>query len=699
VADSEAGFITTRRLGGDEEDLIAQVVRLADRHRQTLGFMPESVLTGAARAGNVFAALRGQQVLAYALVGLPGNKVRLTHLCADELYRGHGLPRRLVELLSSEFRDRSGIALKCRRDYGLDSFWLRLGFVPTVDVRGRSDSGDLLTCWWKDHGHDDLFTQAVGGGGKLIATLDTNVFLDLHANGSRDGAAESLAMQSSQYEEQFDLITTPQLLTELNQRTDATERLKVQHAASNYPRLSGDTDVIRVLADVIVLRAREQGIPSDPSLEADALMVAGAAEAGADLFISRDGPLVNAVGPIIEEVCDLRVLRPAEAMVFVDERVSAEAYQPAKLLGTAFTDSAVRAGENVDLIKFVSHQRGERKRDLNREFLNVATNAVYGHRRRVIRDPRGEEVALYTLKKNGQALEVSLFRATASDLYSTILLQLMQLLRREAVQAGAHLIRITDRYLSDTTASLMKRDGFRLVGDTWLLPVLARVETWADLRQTLMADPELQTFMAETEPWQEADEIPETLATRLEHEWWPLKISNPARVTYIVPIRPGWAERLLGSRPSLLERPSELGLSREAVYYRTSRRSRLHVPARLLWYESGEGATRVGAVTACARLISTHVNTPEVLHARFSHLGVYELDNVRSASSDEYASALRFSDIEILRRPVNYERLAQIAPDCQTGTLQSVTEINEQAFSAIYLEGVRGGGWSRGSTI
>lgn len=90
---------------------------------------------------------------------VPRQEVRLAHLCVAPGWNGHEVAQRLVEEITRRHPDRRGIKLNCRRDYGLNGSWEKLGFVPLRDRPGRGSDRAVLTTWWKDHGLPDLSHQ------------------------------------------------------------------------------------------------------------------------------------------------------------------------------------------------------------------------------------------------------------------------------------------------------------------------------------------------------------------------------------------------------------------------------------------------------------------------------------------------------------------------------------------------------------
>src|SRR5262249_14594300 len=132
-------------------------------------------------------------------------------------------------------------------------------------------------------------------------------------------------------------------------------------------------------------------------------------------------------------------------------------------------------------------------------------------------------------------------------------------------------------------------------------------------------------------------------------------------------------------------RADALGMSREHVYYSGSRQ-RPRLPARILWYVSGDRCVR-----AVSRVDEVVVERPRTLHRRYQHLGVWQLHDIEQAATRGKAMALRFSDTELLPEPVPLtEFKAMATAHCHTLFLQSIHEVPEHLFVAVYERGRHG---------
>src|SRR6266545_2555184 len=271
-------------------------------------------------------------------------------------------------------------------------------------------------------------------------------------------------------------------------------------------------------------------------------------------------------------------------------------------------------------------------------------------------------------------------------LLDTLARQVLFQLRLQAREADATIIRITDRYPSAAARLAAVNDGFHQAGDQCYVFVVDECGPAAQVehRVTVAAR---QAGVPEPAPLR--SDMPAVAAAELERIWWPAKITDSGLPTYMIPIQQAFSVDLLGV-PHAFVRHDALGLAREHVYYRSPKGLRLQAPARLLWYISGSGpgvAYQPGVV-ACSQLDSVVTGTPEELHSRYRHLGVWDLGKIMQASRDGQVQALRFTNTEPLAH-IPLPRLRRIA--AAHGHLarhpQGPLRVSAELFAALYQEG------------
>jgi GNAT superfamily N-acetyltransferase len=673
-------------VGAKDERLLAAVIALGNRNRKTLGFLPRAAFRQAAETGTLLAAVEGARLAGYALYGLPGDRVRLAHLCVDSDYRGQGVNQRLVDAISSRHADRLGILLKCRKDYGLEKMWTRLGFEPRTEVDGRGGTREPLVVWWRSHGHPDLFTD-LEPTALVTAAMDCNVFADLHSSYQRNGSDETKALSAEWLTGLLELVVLPQLVDEIHAIDQAGERRTQLNALSLYRRpVLENADHDRLLRALIEAAWEDLGLhlPRTGNDLGDLTYVVQARAAGVAHLVTRDAGLLD-LSPVAEKVCGVRILRPADSVVAIDELRRAQVYQPGSLLGTTLTTTAVPAGQEQQQTVFLNKPDGEKQNAFKGRLRDLTARPDQWSRQQII-DGDGQLLATYCHGVRDGELHVPLLRVNEQHpLGETLARQLLFLLRQRCRTAGVEVLRLTDPAPQRTLRAAAQEDAFQPTDTGLVTLVLDRIADTASADAhaaalTARLGLDLPRFTAP---------LPAAAASAVEHAWWPLKITDAGLPTFLVPIRPRWAYDLFGVPEGILSRDNRLGLSREHVYYRSPRSRGETTPARILWYASSDRTQGMSAVIGCSRLDQRVIDNGEQLYRQFKHLGVYKRRDVLDICDEHgQAMALRFSDTGLFPHPVPYKRLVALgARYGQSINVRSVLKISPDLFRALYQEG------------
>jgi GNAT superfamily N-acetyltransferase len=679
--------VRIKAVGTADEELLAAIIDLGNRNRKTLGFLPRAAFRQAAEAGTLLAAVEGTRLAGYALYGLPGDRVRLAHLCVEDDYRGQGVNQQLVEAISSRHADRLGILLKCRKDYGLERMWTRLGFEPRTEVDGRGETREPLVVWWRSHGHPDLFTD-LEPTALVTAAMDCNVFADLQSTYERNGSDESKALAAEWLTGLLDLVVLPQLVDEIHAIEHAAERRTQLNALSHYRRPPlEEIDREQLVRALIEAAWEELGLqlPRTGNDLGDLAYIVQARAAGVQHLVTRDADLLE-LSPVAEKVCGVRILRPADSVVTIDELRRVQVYQPGSVLGTALTTTAVPAGQEQQQLVFLNKPGGERQSGFKARLRDFAARPDQWNRQQIL-DGDGQLLALYCHGIRDGELHVPLLRVNEQHpLGATLARQLLFLLRQQCRSAGLEVLRLTDPCPQRTLLAAAQEDAFQRTGCDLVALVLDRI---ADIATVDAHAASHAARLGLDLPRLKAP-LPAAAASAVEHAWWPLKISDAELPTFLVPVRPKWAYELFGFPEGILSRDDRLGISREHVYYRSPRSRGEAAPARILWYASTDKSASVSAVIGCSRLDQCVTASGDQLYRQFKHLGVYQRHDVLAISAKHHgqAMALRFSDTALFPSTVPLKRLVELgARFGQKVNVQSVFKISPDLFRALYEEG------------
>ncbi|MFF9065105.1 GNAT family N-acetyltransferase [Streptomyces sp. NPDC014891] len=674
---------------GEQPDLLSAAIALGDRYTKRLGLLTPPAYRKYADDGGLLVALEGDELVGYALFGLPKRSqyVRLVHLCVAEERRGSGIAGLLIAELRRRQGHRLGIRARCRRDYGLSSMWSGLGFVPKGEGLGRGGDQETLDTWWLDLGHEDLFTEAQSDA-LLVVTVDYSVFSGLRGTGAERAVEESRALEAGWLADLIELTYTPQLLLDVREIENRDERKHQRNGLSRLRSASPDAAAVSARQQELTTAVSKElpEAPIDGTLRARLRYVAETSCAGLQVLVTRD-PELERLADIAWEVARVRVVSPAMVTLHVDELRQAQVYRPADLMGTAFSAEEVTSGSEGELVAFFEQADGDSGTAFAERLKALGADGVLW-RRELLRDGDGHPVALYAWAMDGRTLNVAFLRTAAHPLEETLARQLLFMLKRLGRERGAQVVRIADPYLSQAAMSAAGADGFTEdeSGFTALI---------VDLCGPAEAVSEAAGAIAEragrTTPRLPAQVSPE-IASVAERVWWPAKLVDTALPSFIAPVQPRWSTELFNVPAMLVPRDDVIGISREHVYYRSAGHRGESVPGRILWYVSGGTAGQQGKmVIGCSRLDEVVVGDPDTLFSRFEHLGVYGRAEVRAkAEPAGKLMALRFSDTEIFPVQVTHSRLTALAKGLGLPlSLMSLSKISNALFQAVYEEGHR----------
>ncbi|GAA3496713.1 hypothetical protein GCM10019016_038140 [Streptomyces prasinosporus] len=677
-------------VSAEQSELLDAVIALGNRYTKYLGLLTPPAYRKHAEDGGLLVAVDDEEVVGYALFGLPKRSlyVRLAHLCVAEEHRGKGVARELIDAIRARHAHRLGIRAKCRRDYGLSGMWTALGFVPKGESLGRGKDKETLDTWWLDLGHEDLFAEAQSDA-LLVVTVDHGVFAGLRGAGTERAVEESRALAAGWLADLIELAFTPQLLHDVRDVEEREARNHQRAGLAELRSLSPDSAAVAIRLEELAAAARKElpAVPLDDRQRARLRYVAETSCAGLQVLVTRD-PALAALADIAWDVARVKVVSPAVVTLHVDELRQAQVYRPADLMGTAFSAEEIAPGGEGELVAFFDQAEGDRGTGFAERLKSLANDGVLW-RRELLRDGEGHPVALYVWAMDGRTLNVAFLRTASHPLEETLARQLLFMLKRLGRERGAQAVRITDPFLSPTAMAAAGADGFTEdeSGFTALL-----VDVCGPAEAVSEKAAEIAGRMRRSTPRLDARVSPE-IASVAERVWWPAKLIDTALPSFIAPIKPRWSTELFDVPAMLVPRDDVLGISREHVYYRSSGHRGESVPARILWYVSeGTSGQQGKMVIGCSRLDEVVIDDPDTLFSRFEHLGVYGHAEVRAAADvSGKAMALRFSDTEIFPVQVTHARVTALAKGLGLRWVppMQLSKISNALFQAMYEEGHR----------
>ncbi|MBF6426074.1 GNAT family N-acetyltransferase [Nocardia cyriacigeorgica] len=673
-----------------EDPAVDEVIRLGKRYSHRLGMMPAGAYRDATRWGGLIDARIDGVLVGYALFRLPrNNQVMLSHLCVESRARKSGVARALIDEIRDKHSSQLGILVKCRDDYGLNPMWEALGFTVRSRTVGRSKDRNPMTVWWLDHGHADLFSfltepELLADEPDLLeAALDLNILMDLHTRADSASARRSRVLIADHLIGRLRLVVTNAVDRELARRPQI-QRGPIKAAASHYPRRIAVANRAEDLFAQLIRAstAGEQQLSAQD--KGDLWQIAEAAASGVGVLLTWDNKLRRRFVELqkaVPALSSFHVLDPDHVVTHLDKLAQASAYQPARLQNSAYDQVRASADDEHRLLEFLSKATGETYGELRDLLRRLAREQVP---RWLIRTADEPAIACYAAHLDGQILRVPLMRTIGHQLSETIARQLLWLLRRVALEQGAHVIDVSDRHVGGVLTRALATDTFHHQGENWYAWVLPICGTGQDISQ---AANELRRLVNAGPGPLLRPELPPRAAAEIERSLWPAKLTDSALPHYVIPIRPRWSGDLLGYPIQLTTRPVELSLGREQVYYRTHD-AKLTAPARVLWRVSQSPRT-TAAIVGTSLLDAIEVDSPARLHAALGHYGVLDFPDLEEfAGGRPTVQALRFSDTELFDRPISIRTYDQLRE--QHGgpkAFYGPQRVSPELFAALYRAG------------
>lgn len=685
------------------------VIKLGDANKETLGFLPHKAFGDKAKSGNIFIAIDSECFCAgYVLFGYSKryNRHTLVHLCISESHRGKGIAKLLVDYLKKITKESRGIGLHCRRDYDLKDMWSKLGFVPQHDKKGRSKEGKLLTYWWFDHGHQDLFSFATNQKleSKFCAVIDHQIFFEISKSQEND-FPDSKSLFADWVQSEIELFVTDEIYTQINSIKEDKERKRLRDfAKENFTVLPPCNNSFESFIQSLKIFFDKSQVCID---ESEIRNLAKTIASQTQAFVTLNQDLLELKEKIYEEF-RLSIYSPNDLISKPEDLIRESDYQPVRLAGTTQLEKIIVEKTQVDLLEehFLCDKDGETKAEFQqqvRRFLGDKENFEC----LVVREEENQIfLAFIVYSRLKHELEIPMFRVAKNNFLSADLARhlLFQSISRSARQ-GCHLTRITDPYLQETVRNAIHENRFTQVNKSFLKLNLAVAETASQLAERLTAlaftlgkDYKFILQLANNFNTENILTNIEALA-HIERILWPAKIIDAEIPNFILPIQPDWAAQLFDenlANQTLLGRKTELAFNCESVFYRSTKNSRgLNRNARLLWYVSGtqkagkgKGYLDVQSIRACSYVDEVVLGKPKELYQSFQQLGVYKWEQLSQIKTDKNGNimAIKFSHTELFNTPISVEKIEKFL---QTKfSLYCPIKISSEVFTKLYNLGM-----------
>lgn len=688
----------------ENSEYLRGVIELGNANRKTVGFLPFKGFSQHAEKREIIVALNSDRhLIGYLLYRKVRrhNIVVIVHLCVNKSFRGRGIARKLVNYLSENNPKAYGIKLKCRRDYGLEKMWQKLGFESRNEKVGRSKEGELLTVWWLDHDRPTLFSYHAAEklDSILCAIVDIEVFFELDS-GSNSGSKKSSYLQDDWLQGDLELCATNEIFNAINSIEDEGERKRQRHFAETLTKLPCKYQDFEKFLQIL------NNFLADKKLtlkDLSARQLARTIASDCPVFVTRDTQILDLADKIYEKF-NLEIVTPEKLIANFDDIQNKTEYQPARLAGSNRLKVLPVTRDRIDSLSeyFLAAEKGENLEELKRKLRQFSANSEH-FKCDVVVEGENKPLALIAYnKKKSYELEVPLLRVLGGSLESTLARYLLFRTISDAARENKSFTRIAEPYLKDSILRAIQEDAFVRIKQNYLkanLPVAATASELsrhlADLAK-LESDYRFCLKIAETLNSEEAIKEQQTTA-ELERCLWPAKIVDAELLTLAIPIQPRWAKDLFDEHLAnnwLFGSKTEVALKRELVYYRSKKSNGGLKPGaigRILWYVSYDRHYPAGetkAVKACSCLDEVIVDKPDKLFRQFRNLGIYQEKDLMKLTNDDPNQdimALRFSDTQLFDRPVQLKEFQEILG--KKNSMIGPLKITAEKFAVVYNKG------------
>lgn len=661
-----------------DEKYLPQVLQLHKANKAWLGPLPDQAFKNSMRNGELFAALENDSVVGYLCGSLASRRFRIIHLTVRAEYRGKGIAKQLIKRARDSFSHTRGLQATCRRDYeNADKLWAGEGFIPIGQKPGRGRDGKTLTRWWLPLTDElDLFSASLADQDVLVA-VDTSVVSNL----AREKREEYSKILLSHDAYDFTLCLLPCVSKELAAAPKDETQLAIQNMVQMMGFAQLKTDAHDMKRDLLSM-VDPKYIRKDQSLDNDAEIVAEAIMAGCKILLTSDNGMIGALSRSADRY-GLTIAYPENLDVAMEKLENRLLYAPGKLNGTNLTIATQSFTDwNPDSLADLINTGASETRQEFKNRVNEATREVNGKKSvfRVLKDADGNVLAAWNIRETSSkdSRKINFFRVKHGETELTIARAVLWSVRLEAIRKKVSIVHFDNTCLSNATIEALEYQGAFIdpsaTPPCFTLRIVDQVTT-ADELEKLLPD----NYVSDQEFTTAEDYV-----FSAEHDFFPLKVRGSGIETYMVPINPEFATDLLNHRETLFSLSNDLGLSPELVYYRSPYEQPTH--SRILWYVSDPEQ----AIFGCSQLLNLEIGNPVQIFRKYARFGVFNEEQVTSASSKGKVAALRFRDTEIFSNPVSLEAIRRILGKLNP-RLQQATKITEEQFFHIYKYGREGG--------
>ncbi|MBC6417916.1 MAG: GNAT family N-acetyltransferase [Prochloron sp. SP5CPC1] len=410
----------------DKSPYLAKVIALGDANKETLGFFAETAFREHAAGGKIIVAIDPQAgCVGYLMYGIAKkhNRIRLVHLCIEKNHRSQGIAKKLLAFLKQKNQSYSGIGLHCRRDYGLDKMWSRLGFIAQHEKDAKT-LGKSLTYWWFDFGHPNLlsFLPIEKIKSKLCVIIDYPIFRIRYLFQKGDGQefnsllVDVNSLFADWLAPYLELCITDEVFNQINEVPASSEREEMRKFAQAFTALPCDHQKISDVTNALSSFFQDKNLNLD---ESDLRHLARTISSDVQIFVTSNSSLLKVIDEFYDQF-NLSIKEPTDLILQLDRIRSLPEYQPVRLAGTQLRQRKVQLTEISQFSDyFLSHTQGETKAAFQQCLSRFITEQDKFQCFAVLEESQPLALVVYH-RHNGHELEIPMLRVSSSPLAPTL---------------------------------------------------------------------------------------------------------------------------------------------------------------------------------------------------------------------------------------------------------------------------------------
>ncbi len=675
--------------------LMSDVIILGKQNSKTLGLFPRDAYLDHAKKNFIFGAIENNTLLGFVLFRITYSKriVFITQLCISDKHRGKGIAKLLLDQVKQKYcKLLNGIGLSCRKDYtNATKLWESFGFKAVAQIRSRSKEEKYLIKWYYDFGNADLFSGSSQASYKVNALLDANIIMKLSDEISESNQ-EATALFADWLTDEADFYYAPESFNEILRDPDLTRAQGTRNFLQTLKSIQFDP----IARDTINSELLSIITGTSENDNSDRIQLAECITSNLEYFITLDKKLLDK-SDIIFERYFVRILRPAEFLMFIDHNSKPNDYRSLRFAGANYEYCQATQIELNDLAssKWLNSAKNEKKHTLLDKLTKIVAEIQHSTIR-LVKNNNNDCIAYFAATWESAILNVKVLRLIRLKISDVLFQQLIKDIMSLAKEKECFIVKIEEENLDENQHIILESFGFRQKKS---IPTKLNIEGVHHFNNLLVNHLLVKDYIETTEIIKALenvkDEYKDLIKLSIEKQLFPVKLEDISIPVYIIPIKPYWASQLFDhhiANHSLFGSIPEISWNRENVYYRNVAPVSEIAPGRILWYVSSENKTKTGresSIVACSYLEEVHIGSAKALYRKFKNYGIYEWKNILDLSKnqpDKEIKALKFIDTEVFKKPVSLSDVKKIF--IQNGkpenTFASPVKVSSEIFNSVY---------------